>query len=98
MKKVICSVYDKRAEFFDRPFTAQSNGEMIRAFTDIAVNADHPIGQHPEDYSLYRIGYFDDVSGLITPEDPILLINGLEAVQQSRAAFEMRNKPAEENH
>ena len=65
----IYTVFDSAAVMFDRPFTAISDNAAIRSFGDICVSADHPIGQHPEDYSLYRIGTYDDNKGVIAPLD-----------------------------
>ena len=45
-------VFDSASGVYDRPFVAISHGQAIRSFGDIAVAADHPIGQHPEDFSL----------------------------------------------
>lgn len=67
-----------------RPFFTNADGSAIRAFSDIALDADHEIGKHPEDYALCRIGIFDDNKGTITPENVETLITGLEAVAKAR--------------
>ena len=61
-----------------------ASGAAMREFSDLAVNADHPIGKHPEDYSLFRIGQFDDNKIQLVAEDKECLITGLEAVAASR--------------
>ena len=48
------SVFDRCSGAYDRPFFAISDAAAIRSFSDIAVAADHPIGAHPEDYTLFR--------------------------------------------
>lgn len=57
--------FDAKAKLYSRPFYTQTRGMAIRTFADIANDKDHPIGRHPEDYTLYEIGTFDDVSGKI---------------------------------
>jgi len=59
------AIYDSKAEKFSRPIFARSNGEMIRSFTDLANDAQHPIGQHPEDYTLFSTGDYDDNTGVV---------------------------------
>lgn len=65
MKMVICSIRDSAADAYGRPFFLPSVGVAIRSFTD-EVNRpaeDNQIYQHPEDFDLFELGEFDDVSG-----------------------------------
>jgi len=68
MKNNIYTVKDSCAGFYQRPFTAQSDGAAMREFADIAKDREHPIGKHPEHYSLWRLGTFNDVNGEIAVE------------------------------
>lgn len=65
MKLNIYAIFDSATNAYMQPFPMQSDGQALRAFTDLAVRADHDIGQHPEDYSLWRVGSFDDNEGLM---------------------------------
>lgn len=78
------SVYDTASKMYDRPFFAQADGMALRSFGDIAVNAEHPIGQHPEDYSLFKIGVWDDNKGKLEGMAPECLATALEMVAQAR--------------
>jgi len=72
------TIRDSAAEAFMRPFFAQSSGAAIRSFSDM-VNSDdkdHPVGQHPEDYTLFSIGSFDEQTGLMKVHPPESLGNG----------------------
>ena len=62
MLNKIFSVFDVKAEIYMNPFTAGSSGLAIRTFTDIANDTSHPIGQHPEDYTLFELGTWDPVT------------------------------------
>ena len=53
-------VFDVKSGVYDRPFCSVSDGVALRSFTDICLDADHPVGMHPEDYSLYWLGAFND--------------------------------------
>ncbi len=78
------SIYDTASGLYSRPFFCQSDGEARRSFQDLATDADHPVGKHPEDYSLFRTGMFDDTKGKFTDEDNECLGTGLEAVASTR--------------
>lgn len=84
MKLNIYSIYDTATATYMRPFFMQSDGQATRAFSDIALDADHDIGRHPEDYTLHRIGVFDDQKAKLTQEDPDCLATALELIALAR--------------
>lgn len=84
MKYRIYSVYDTAAAIYQRPFVAQTDGEVTRSFSDIATSADHEIGKHPEDYTLFCLGTFNDGTGDIMPLPPVKIATALELVALSR--------------
>lgn len=55
--------YDSKAAVYSRPFFAQARGIALRTFGDISNDPEHPIGKHPEDYTLFEIGSYDDITG-----------------------------------
>ncbi len=84
MKHNIYTIFDLASGLYSRPFFTQSDPEAMRSFADIAEDADHPIGKHPEDYSLFRIGIFDDTRAKLENEDNECLVTALETLAQSR--------------
>lgn len=78
--KHLFAVRDNKAGFFLPPFLLISEGEAIRAFEEATLNSQSPICQHPEDYTLYSLGSFDEISGEIVAQ-PISLVAGLNALQ-----------------
>lgn len=84
MRLNVYTIYDVASGAYMRPFFLQSDGQAMRAFTDIATDAEHDVGKHPEDYTLYRIGTYDDNKGQLIPEDPESLATALEVVASSR--------------
>ena len=84
MKMKMYSIYDRCAAAYMRPFYTQRDDEAIRSFRDLALDAQHPVGQHPEDYSLFRIGEFDDNTGSVTGENPECLTRAHELVVAAR--------------
>jgi hypothetical protein len=86
MKQNIYTVFDSASGVFDRPFCAISDQAAVRAFGDICGNSEHPVGMHPDDYSLYRVGVFDNNLAEITPESKQCLITGPEVLSAARNA------------
>lgn len=80
MKSFLFSVHDRASGVYDRPFDARSYAEATRFFSDLAVNPDHPIGKHPDDFTLFCVGTWDDNTGAVDPQVPEKLINGLEVL------------------
>ncbi len=84
MKLNVYSIYDQASGLYCRPFFTQSDGEAIRSFQDISTDAEHPIGKHPEDYTLFRLGIFDDQDGTLYDENNSSLATALELIASTR--------------
>ena len=70
MKKVYYAVYDRKAELFSPPFLEITDGTAVRAVQDLVINnKDHAFAKHPSDFSLHRLGEFDEVAGKITGQE-----------------------------
>ncbi len=85
MKLNIYSIYDTASGLYSRPFFDQSDAAAKRAFQDLVIDKGHPVGKHPEDYALFRIGIFDDNNAKIMAEDRDCLTNALELLAVCRA-------------
>lgn len=85
MKLNAYTVFDTATGAYMRPFFMSADGQALRSFSDIANDPDHEVGSHPEDYSLCRIGIFDDQKGQFTPEPVETLATALEMVAQKKA-------------
>ena len=67
MTKVYYAVFDRKAEMYSQPFLEIKDGTAIRAVQDIVINnKDHAFAKHPSDFSLHRLGEFDESTGVIT--------------------------------
>ena len=82
MKMIVCSIKDRAADAFGRPFYVPAVGVAIRSFQD-EVNRksdDSQIYAHPDDFDLFELGVFNDDSGLFELfEQPKLLMLGKQA-------------------
>lgn len=77
MKLICCSVLDHKTGAFMRPFFMLSEGQALRSFQD-EVNRDEKdniIYSHPDDFSLFLVGDFDDADGRLSVVSPPKLIS-----------------------
>ena len=80
MKLFLYAIYDVASGIYDGPWKARTDEEAKRMFGNIAVDPKHPIGQHPEDYSLVRVGDWNDGNAEITRRAREVIVTGLECV------------------
>lgn len=86
----VVSVYDSAVNAFARPFFVPSTGVALRSFSD-EVNRqapDNPMSQHPEDFTLYLLGSFDEDSGQFTNTQsrPELLVRAKDVIAVNKAS------------
>lgn len=64
MRYQVIAVRDRAIAAYGQPQVMPTIGAGIRAFGDV-VNGpkDSPIASHPEDFELFHLAEFDDVSG-----------------------------------
>lgn len=74
MKLKVFSVYDQVTGAYLQPFFMQNVPLAIRAITDVLADPEHTFNKHSADYHLAELGEYDDVSGVITPLEPITRI------------------------
>lgn len=70
MIEIFCAVHDRQLNAFMRPFVAQSPGQAIRSFRDEVNREGSEMNRHPEDYTLYRVGVWDQQTGEIAKAHP----------------------------
>lgn len=81
MKHKMFVIYDSKANAYMQPWFLTQNGMALRAFSDCVNDKDHNFGRHPEDYTLFDIGEFDDANADIKSTAPKSLGNGIEFVK-----------------
>lgn len=69
----IFTVFDSKAGVYGQPSFMVSRGAAIRSFTDMVNDQNHPFHKHPEDYTLFEIGEYDDNEGEIESSAPVSL-------------------------
>ncbi len=84
MKVQIYAIFDTCSGIYEKPFFHTADDAVRREFQDVCTSADHPISKHPEHYSLWRLGNFDNLTGKIINEQNECLWQAVEAISQAQ--------------
>lgn len=71
----VYSVFDEKAKSFAPPFCMHTDGQATRGFGDACEDPKSLMSKHPQDYSLYKLGSFDDFEGKMIPLNQPELLN-----------------------
>lgn len=82
MQLVMCAVYDHKSGVYSNPQYFRSNAEAIRAFADAVTSEKGIFAAHPADYTFYKLGVFDDSTGVVT-SDVVPLVTGPECISRT---------------
>lgn len=69
----VFSFYDSKAGYFSTPFFFPHPGQAIRTAIDLGSDTSTGPGRYPEDFTLYRIGSFNDQTAIFESEPPVSL-------------------------
>lgn len=73
------TIFDSKAEAFLPPFFLPTKAMAVRVFTDCVNDEEHNWGKHPEDYTLFQLGNWNDSSAVIEMDEPKIAVgNGME--------------------
>ncbi len=78
MKHKMFVIYDSKANAYLQPWFLTTQPMAQRAFSDCVNDEDHNFGRHPEDYTLFTIGEFDDANAKIEWKSPTSMGNGIQ--------------------
>jgi len=79
MKLNVYSIFDSAAKAYTAPFFMHNDGLAIRAFQDnVNAEQENNISKHPDQFTLFKIGEFDDATGEIKTDVIKSLGTGLE--------------------
>ena len=79
----IYAVFNSKSEAYSLPFYYQHEGQATRTFSDWVNDSNTPYGKHPEDYTLFAIGEYDEVTGSITQDKITSIVNAVQLKQET---------------
>lgn len=65
----VYAVRDVKAESYGNLITLPAVGLALRTFEDAVNSPGSVLGQNPDDFSLYEIGTYDPIAGIISGYD-----------------------------
>lgn len=84
-KLKIYSIYDKKALAYTNPFYYHQKGQAIRALEDAVNDPQNPLSKHPEDFTLYELGEWDDTTGAIKAhQNPVHVEECLNVINKNK--------------
>lgn len=84
------SLYDSKGKFYHALFDARTGDDAARG-VQVAVNdLDHPtqLSQSPADFTLFELGDFNNLTGVITPHATAIRVCGCHELQYSVAQID----------
>ena len=83
MKYLIFTVFDAKAENFGMPIFFPQKAAAMRAFQDQVQQEGTLLNKHPEDFTLFEVGYFESDTAEVTKLEPkVALASGLDYINQ----------------
>lgn len=77
-KMILVSVRDKKAEAFHPPYAVPTKAIAIRAFGDAVLKGGSDLSAHPEDFDLFMVAEYDQITGKVSAVDPVSICSGLD--------------------
>lgn len=68
------TIKDEKANSFNLPIFFNNTDLAVRAFSDILLNPATVVSKHPQDFTLYQLGTFNDLNGQITPFENLIRV------------------------
>lgn len=77
-KMILVAVRDKKAKFYHPPYAVPTKGMAIRGFGDAVLKGNSDLSAHPEDFTIFKVGEYDQLTGLVSSCNPVSIACGLD--------------------
>lgn len=91
----VFALFDSKAQAYCMPFYAPAVGLAVRNVADAAKDPQCTFGKHPEDFTLYQIGEFDDSLGLLVGMEPKVNLGLVSQLMDPLAGLPLGERKAE---
>jgi hypothetical protein len=85
MKLSAFAIFDTASKLYDPPFVAVQDAVAVRMFANLVNNPDHRYGMNPSDFSLFRVGAWDDNQGHFDPCAPECVYTALQLLKKDES-------------
>lgn len=75
------AVRDVKAEHYSKPFWSVAPGEALRSFQMECENPESMLHRFPDDFHLFRLGEFNQLTGELVPQLPLQVCSARDFVK-----------------
>lgn len=83
MKLNMYSFLDEKSKVYSRPFYGHNDGDALRSFSTVVNDKQSMPSKFPVDFTLWRVGSWDDVLGVLSSTEsgaPVYLAKAVDFV------------------
>ena len=62
----VYSIYDVKSCLYGQPFYSHNDNVAVRSFQDLQADSSSMVHRHPDDFRLYKLGNFNDITGMMS--------------------------------
>lgn len=84
---VLTSVLDTKADCFSTPVAVRTEAEAIRSFSQSVNNPETGYHNYPEDFILFSVGTFDQLTGEIVPHPAKELVKAISVKEADEIPY-----------
>lgn len=70
MKRNIYVIFDHKGQYYNVPFYLHNDAMAVRVLTDLVNEEGSEINKHPEDFSVFHIGEYENNHAELVPCEP----------------------------
>lgn len=85
MIHILVATYDIKTGVYARPTAFITDAQAVRSFGEAVNDKTTEFNKHPEDYSIFNIGSYDDNTGEIKPSKPVQLAQAVVLIDTAAA-------------
>lgn len=78
----IYTIKDSKAGTHAQPFFSVNNSTAIRSFNASIKDPSNPLSAYPEDFSLWHLGTYNDITGDLAGNAPEFVANSAQTVEE----------------
>jgi len=93
-KLLLFTVFDSKAEGYLQPFFAVTEAVALRMFMTAVEDPQHDFHRFAEDYTMFRIGEFDQAEGVLVSEIGVCVAKARDLVRYEPTGKELRDESA----
>ena len=78
----VYTIFDVKAQFYNKPFYLANDSVAVRTFSDLANDPQTDVAKHPEDYILFALGTYNDETAKIEWNEPKTMCRAHELINR----------------